>query len=335
MSENNKNQVKPVEIIDIKAESIKSEPTKQSKKVNNSPETSQSATKLVAVKTNNPVKEQEQVDWFALARKLRQDNRQIIKNLVEREEELALVKEQLETQIIKAQSADNLVKQQSEELNLAHEQITRMLQELETAQKIINEKQTLIDQYSAETIESQQQIATLERQCSNLQDNYEKEKQKASSLEQKLKEAELRLQREQRHNLQFKAALDQCLETPGYVTPINIGTEEQQAPAIIASNSRIPKNEGIKPWSIYLEELDKLPEQNETDHQEKEAEIETKQENLIQKIKVLNTNKLPTIDETKKSPSPLITRSKYEAKPKTKRQIVLPQFSRLQLDDQR
>jgi exonuclease VII large subunit len=209
-----------------------------------------------------------------------------------------------------------------------------MLQELETAQQIINQKQELIDEYLTQITESQQQIATLERQCSHLQDNHEKQKQKATLLEQKLKEAELRLQRQQRHNIQFKAALDQCLETPGYVTPVNISTEEQQTPAIISSNSRIPKNEGIKPWSNYLEELENISEKIKNNHQEIEEKVEPKPENFINRIKVLNNTNFVGNELERKSPSPLLNRSNYQTKPKVKREIVLPQFRRLKLDDQ-
>jgi chromosome segregation ATPase len=316
MSETNK-------IIDIKAErAIENNQTE--KIVNQGSETTKSFHKILPVKTEN--NNQENVDWFALARKLRHDNRQIVKNLVEREEELALVKEQLQAQITKIHGADILVKQQTEELNIAQEQISRLLQELENAQKIINQKQKDIEQFSAELIENQQQIAHLERQCSNLQDDYEKEKQKSSVLEQQLKESEFRLKREQRHNLQFKAALNQCLEKPDYVAPINIGTEEQKTPSIISPNSRIPKNEGIKPWSDYLEELEDLPEET-PEHQEENS-------HFIPQLQILNDPISAPLNDQKKSPSPLLNKGNYQAKTKSKREISLPTFTRLHLNDQ-
>ncbi len=330
MSETDKIPVNPVEIIDIKAEPAIEKKTSE-KTVPQISENTKSFHKLLPVKTENAVKNQENVDWFALARKLRQDNRQIVKNLVEREEELALVKEQLQAQITKTKSADILVKQQTEELNIAQEQITRMLQELEEAQKIINQKQKEINQFLGELTESKQQIGVLERQCSNLQDNYEKEKQKASLFEQNLKESEFRLKREQRYNLQFKAALNQCLEAPGYVSPINIGSEEQQAPSIISPNSRIPKNEGIKPWSDYLQELENFPEETEDNHPENQPKKDT----FMPQLQVLNNNNPPPVsDDKKSSPSPLINRGNSQVKPKSKSQISLPKFPRLPLDEQ-
>ncbi len=308
--------------------------TQQAEKANNSSDKSKSNHQLLPNKTENKTSTNvpQNVDWFALARKLRHDNRKIIQRLGEREQELALIKEELHTQINKAQGADTLINKQSEELNLAQKEISKLLKKLEESNKLINYKQKIIEQMSSALTQSQQQVAQLERQCSNLQDNCDQHRQKAFILEQELKEVDIRLKRQQRHNLQFKAALDQCLEAPGYVSPINLKNRQQTAPAII-SNSRIPKNEGIKPWSEYIDNWEISPEEK-LENIQKVENLETKIQTISPQLKILDNSEKIVVMEHKKSLSPLIKPENHgKHKNKVKNKIDLPNFPPLRLND--
>ena len=277
------------------------------------------------------VSEPKSPDWFALARKLRQENRQLVKNIVKLEQSLGETQEKLKAEITKAKSADNPVTQENEGLNLTETKISNLLPQLEDAEQAIKEKQSLIDDLCRQLETSQERVANLERECSFHQESRNSTKQKLLSLEHKLRELSTRLIRQQRQDLQFKSILGQCLEPPNH---LSYPEEEEQAvfsfkPMIISSISPMAKVQSIKPWSSDLADGKNREEPENCQVQNSSAEV-ISEENLASK----GETDLPTNPQEIQEyifnrgtwPSPLIRPLGNLKKLKSKSEIDLPKF---------
>ncbi|MDJ0717400.1 MAG: hypothetical protein QNJ54_24810 [Prochloraceae cyanobacterium] len=174
------------------------------------------------------------IDWCAQAHKLRQRNRELLKTVVKLEQTIADSQEKLQSQVLRTRSTDNIVAQQTEQLNASQEQIESLNRELEAARQTAQRQQILIETLSKQLEASQEQVAQLERECALLQEDYNQQTQKVSETREQIHELHSRLQRQQRYTLQYKAALDRYLEVP--------------SPASLL----IPKAQPIQPWSAQL-----------------------------------------------------------------------------------
>ena len=189
------------------------------------------------------------IDWHALAHKLRERNRELVKTVVQLEQALTDSQEKLQSQILRTRSGDTLISQQTEELNTSQEQIGHLCHELETARQTAQHQEILLETLSKQLEASQEQVAQLERECALLQEDSEQQAEKLSEAEQQVQELLSRLSRQQRYTLQFKAALDRCLEVP---SPNNAIRQQLERATAIAS--AIPKAKPIQPWSAQLKE---------------------------------------------------------------------------------
>ena len=269
-------------------------------------------------------------DWFVLARKLRQENRQLVKNIVKLEQSLAETQEKLEAQISKATSADNPDTQQNQGLNLTETKISNLLPQLEDAEQVIKEKQSLIDDLCRQLETSQERVANLERECAFHQESRNSTKQKLLSLEHKLRELSARLIRQQHQDFQFKSVLDQCLESPNHLS----SPEEQKQPLfsikpIISSITPIPKIQSIKPWSSDLADGKNRGEPENYQAQNSLAEV-ISEENLASKRETdldTDSQEIPEYIFNRGTwPSPLIRPLGNLKKLKSKSEIDLPKF---------
>ena len=152
-------------------------------------------------------------DWYVIACKIRTQNNKLkqqisgLENIVEEQEQ------QIEIEARKNQNFDELLAEQEEirlaleeEINEYKEQILQQEQQIETQQENIN-------QLSQELAKIQQQTARLERECSLLQESYNDNENKLKQIETENNDLRIRLQRQQRYNLQYKTALDQFLDS--------------------------------------------------------------------------------------------------------------------------
>jgi hypothetical protein len=133
--------------------------------------------------------------------------------------------EQLKTELAEAEKilqwhktrssvTESMFNQQNQELSAGQEQIHSLYQQLETSVKTVQEQEICIENYKANLQISQQRLAHLERECSLLQSNYSQESQQLLHSENTCRELRARLMRQQRQTMQFKSALEKCLDTP-------------------------------------------------------------------------------------------------------------------------
>ncbi|RAM48653.1 MAG: hypothetical protein C6Y22_26780 [Hapalosiphonaceae cyanobacterium JJU2] len=151
--------------------------------------------------------------------------------------------------------AESILNQQTQELNAAQEQIKSLYQQLETALQTVQTQETVIENHKAQLEINQQRLALLERECTLLQTKYNEQSHQLLQSENSCRELRTRLMRQQRQTLQFKAALEKCLETPppssdstdAYTSTNNVG--DRQARNYQRTHSLLPNQQPIQPWS--------------------------------------------------------------------------------------
>lgn len=179
-------------------------------------------------------------------------------------QELAEAEKILQWQKKRSSVTDSMLNQQTQELATAQAQIQSLFQQLETAVQTVQSQELFIETHKAQLQLSQQRIAQLERECTLLQTNYSEQSQQLLHSENTCRELRTRLIRQQRQTLQFKAALEKCLDTPvpNYDTHYDTNYDTLEDTAyhphdLTGGHSRFsrkarslfPNAQPIKPWS--------------------------------------------------------------------------------------
>jgi len=141
----------------------------------------------------------------------------------------------------------------------AQEQITTLYNQLEFAHQTNQRQQILLETLTDQLEASQERVAQLERETSLLQQRYTEQSQVLAQTEGNCRDLQTRLYRQQRYTLQFKAALEKCLEVP---VP---QYEGQDLPSAQTAGDYLflPKAQRIKPWAAQSDAVPgKLPWMN-------------------------------------------------------------------------
>lgn len=144
-------------------------------------------------------------DWFTLARKLRQHNRELVKTVVQLEQALANTQESLQSQMIQFKNSELVINQQTEELNNTQKQVSRLFYELEASHKTAQCQQNVLDNLTEQLEKSQEQTAQLERECALLQEAYNEQSHQLILAEKQVKELRDNLHQIKRQNWQQSA----------------------------------------------------------------------------------------------------------------------------------
>jgi hypothetical protein len=190
---------------------------------------------------------------------LNEELRRANDNLYEQVENLkqALIESEKSLQWQKKRSSvtESMLHQQNQELAAAGEQIKTLFQQLDTSVQTVQRQETLIESYRAQLEHSQQRLAQLERECSLIQTSYNEQANQIFQSENVCRELKTRLLRQQRQTLQFKAALEKCLETPvpngdSVDDTFNCQTDTFSQPSTAKS---LFTAQPIQPWSTESE----------------------------------------------------------------------------------
>ncbi|WP_315788385.1 hypothetical protein [Fischerella sp. JS2] len=156
--------------------------------------------------------------------------------------------------------AEAMLNQQTQELSAAQEQIQSLFQQLETALQTVQNQETAIENYKAQLEINQQRLALLERECTLIQTKYNEQSHQLLQSENSCRELRTRLMRQQRQTLQFKAALEKCLETPPIPSSDSTDThayvndvDNRQVRNYGRTHSLVPNQQPIQPWSAELD----------------------------------------------------------------------------------
>lgn len=195
----------------------------------------------------------ETTDWVKIAHKLRRHNRDLVKTVVHLEQALAESQERLQSQIQQMFGVNTKTPQRSavegsdcapaskspEDLTFAQEQVVCLIKEIEASYQAIQRQQIVIETLSNQLEASQERVAQMERECALLKEDNNEQTHKLVVTQEQVLELQARLDRQQRHTLQYKAALESL---PAAQT----ATEKRSQ----VSFSCLPaKTQFIRPWS--------------------------------------------------------------------------------------
>lgn len=200
---------------------------------------------------------------LVLNHELRTANSDLYNRVEELTSKLSESEKSVQLQQKRYKATESMLKEQTQELCAAQEQVRSLYQQLENSLQNIQRQETLIETYKAQLEFSQQRLAQLERECAMLQTNHNEQSQHLFQSENTCRELRTRLMRQQRQTLQFKAALEKCLDpTPNS----EISDEREEFPAESSTNQQSPQSpflkkfkslfvnaQPIKPWSSDLE----------------------------------------------------------------------------------
>jgi myosin heavy subunit len=205
-------------------------------------------------------KKQEAIDaefkkLLALNEELRADNDELYNQVQKLTSELSESEKALQWQKKRSSVTESMLKQQTQELGVATEQVQSLVQQLETAVQTVQRQESLIENYREQLEFSQQRLAQLERECTLLQSNYNEQSHQLLQSENTCRELRTRLMRQQRQTMQFKAALEKCLETPipGYNNPDNENIGDRKTSPLKEGSSLYINAQPIRPWSAEPE----------------------------------------------------------------------------------
>ncbi|MGL4375177.1 MAG: coiled-coil domain-containing protein [Microcoleaceae cyanobacterium] len=123
---------------------------------------------------------------------------------------------QLEIELKQSQSSlkkqENLCEKNELELKCSQSEINRLFGKLEQANQVIQQQAVVTENLTERLEKSQSQLAYIERECALTQQRYNELLYQLVQSENSCRELRSRLHRQQRQTLQFKAALEKCLE---------------------------------------------------------------------------------------------------------------------------
>ncbi|MDJ1177428.1 hypothetical protein PJF56_00990 [Roseofilum sp. BLCC_M91] len=158
-------------------------------------------------------------------------------------------------------ATEALLSQRLEEINTLQEENKRLSRELEQSRQNNQRQQILVETLSEQLESTQTQTARLERDCAIAQQRCHEQATQLNQRDKFCIDLQTRLHRQQRYTLQFKNALDRCLElSPSHREQILNESPETLDPKLTKIEPGLtPKVVAIQPWSINQWQ-DTLPE---------------------------------------------------------------------------
>ncbi|MCT7952465.1 hypothetical protein NG798_21970 [Ancylothrix sp. C2] len=199
-------------------------------------------------------------ELIALIQQVRQRNNELTHRVATLENALHECQIALDITQNRSQTQEELLAERTQELETVQTKNQRLTHELEATSQNAQRQQILIQTLSEELETSQHRLAQMERECTLTQQRYSEQTQQLLQVENTCRDLRSRLHRQQRHTLQFKAALEKCLEIPDtmrdkkldVIENTLVATEVSESSGIGATNadttSLTPKTEPIKPW---------------------------------------------------------------------------------------
>lgn len=195
-------------------------------------------------------------DLQAQNQKLLTQNDEILGWVSELERALDDAQAALLLQDEQAQRQENQLVARNDELLQAQERSQRLVQEMENAQKLAQRQQILIETLTAQLETAQERLAQMERECTLAQVHSHEQTQKLAQGEGTIRNLKSRLQRQQRYTLQFRAALEKCLEAsvPQPIEDLTLGSPRiEPMEPIETLGDLLPKSRPVQPWSSRFE----------------------------------------------------------------------------------
>ncbi|WP_088893820.1 hypothetical protein [Leptolyngbya ohadii] len=191
------------------------------------------------------------IDLISLIQELNQCNGVLLDRVSQLEDALERSQKALQEQIGRSPEPSDMP--ENDDPAAAHAQIANLFSQLEFAHQTNQRQQIVIETLTAGLENSQERVAQLEREAALLQQRYSEQTQLLMQSEGTCRDLQARLQRQQRYTLQFKAALEKCLEMP--MPHQETGSDMIAAPI---DSLLLPKAQQIQPWSKATAPQDSL-----------------------------------------------------------------------------
>jgi len=251
-----------------------------------------------------------------LNQELKNVNNDLCRKLEKLSKELGEAEKILQWQKKRSSVSESMLNQQNQELTAAQERIHSLSQQLETALRNMESQEMFIETHKAESQLNQQRIAQLERECTLLQTKCSEQSQQLLQSENTCRELGTRLLRQQRQTLQFKAALEKCLDSPAsndqgvddnacYLADVN----PDDSRFYKKLQSLFSRGEPIRPWSAmdYVESEFNQPinenTQNTMDFSEEISHVDQRLEDILSVFFASNPDLSSTSDMSPMSPT--------------------------------
>ncbi|MEY2978248.1 MAG: hypothetical protein RLZZ435_2387 [Cyanobacteriota bacterium] len=198
---------------------------------------------------------------------LQQQNEQLMDWVGELEESLNQCQTALQFQRQRSQELEALLtqRQKADSSSSLEAHFNRALQE---SQQQVQKQQILVDTLTQQLDNTKERVSYLEQEYGGLQKRFADQTQRLVQSENECRSLKTRLSRQQRYTLQFKAALERCLEVS---VPLPADTEappeettqvSPTAPALPEPVTFFPRSSPVQPWSATEASDESLPEAN-------------------------------------------------------------------------
>ncbi|MDA0268663.1 MAG: hypothetical protein O3A14_17310 [Cyanobacteria bacterium] len=212
----------------------------------------------------NPTRE---VELLNLIRDLNRCNEVLLGRVNQLEESLETAQQALQAEVEHHHSQSNA----NDPATVAQQRsMAQLLSEPEGSNDALKRQRILAETLQAQLDSGQERVTQLERECTLLQQQHTAKSQSLQKAEETCRDLRSRLQRQQRYTLQFKVALEKCLDmsTPqqaphiSNTAPLGRATPLPHSPPDISVPAHqpvsMPRADRIQPWSSI--EADPFPD---------------------------------------------------------------------------
>ncbi|MEO1523219.1 MAG: hypothetical protein AAFU78_20935, partial [Cyanobacteria bacterium J06633_2] len=203
-------------------------------------------------KSSAPSSTQSAEGLIALIQDTNQRNHELMDRVAQLEEALEQSRQALQQELDQAQGSENEDQPSSSQVD-ASQQVNYLLNQLEFVQQANQRQEILVETLTEQLESSHTRVAQLEDDCLALQDAVNRQSVQLQDGDRQCRDLQARLQRQQQYTLQFKVALDKCLEVPppSYETsPSPAGDDDSEnLTSSQVSIPPIPLAEGAMPQS--------------------------------------------------------------------------------------
>ncbi|MGA1356644.1 MAG: hypothetical protein ACO35Q_08195 [Prochlorothrix sp.] len=188
-------------------------------------------------------------------RELRDQNQDLQDWVTELERSFQDCQASLQHQLECARYQEQLVQDRNQELLDYHHRLETLNRNLEAAQQAAHRHKILAETLSNQLESSQDRITQMERECGLTQKRFAEQTQRLVEMENECRDLKTRLSRQQRYTLQFKAALEKCLDVsvpnPGAPDLSNFASLSvpSSLEGITQAMDFFPRSQPVQPWS--------------------------------------------------------------------------------------
>ena len=178
---------------------------------------------------------------------LQQQNEQLLDWVGELEESLNQCQTALQFQRQRSQELEAIVAQRQKSDSSANLEahFNRTLQE---SQQQVQKHKILVETLTQQLDNSKDRVTHLEQEYASLQKRFADQTQRLVQSENECRSLKTRLSRQQRYTLQFKAALERCLEV-SVPLPADFDPSDDGKPALPEPVTFFPRSSPVQPWS--------------------------------------------------------------------------------------